>query len=67
MKSYICITNQGFTEAPMNEEIENQQVLGYTEGNTELEAIDNLLKDNPEILEVGFDKSEIIVKELKSV
>lgn len=66
MKNYICLTNQGFTESPTNIEVENQQILGYAVGNSRVEAVANLLKDNPEILDVGFNKSEIIVKELKS-
>lgn len=65
MRSYILITNQGFTESPRNNQIENQQILGYAEGRTKEEAIDNLLNENPEIIQFGFEKSEIIAKELK--
>lgn len=65
MKSYILITNQGFTESPTNDEVENQQILGYAGGRTEEEAIDNLLNENPEIIQFGFEKYEIIAKELK--
>ncbi|MDR1738528.1 MAG: hypothetical protein LBR66_06930 [Candidatus Symbiothrix sp.] len=65
MKKYICITNEGFTESPKNEEVECQQVLGYSSGNNEREAIENLLKECPYIIEYGFDEYEIIVKELR--
>jgi len=65
MKEYICLTNQGFTESPTNQEIENQQVLGYVGGSAEEEALDILLSENPEILSAGFKKSEIILKEVR--
>jgi hypothetical protein len=65
MKSYIILTNQGFTESPIHQEVFNQQVLGYQNGNTENEAIENLITENPQIVVSGFTKDEMIGKELK--
>ncbi len=65
MKKYIILTNQGFTESPTNKSVENQQVLGYAVGNNENEAIKRLLRENPHIIESGFDEGEIMAKILK--
>jgi len=64
MKNYIILTNQGFTESPKNQEIENQQVLGYINSDSEYEVIEKFVKENPWILEKGFSKNEMIVREL---
>ena len=65
MREYIIYTTEGYTIAP-NEVVEvyNCQVLGRAHGNCPEEAKGNLLKDNPWIVEAGFDKSEFIVEQL---
>ena len=47
MKSYIFITNEGFTFQPNSEDyepdIENSQVIGFAKGNNQNDAFNNLL------------------------
>jgi guanylate kinase len=70
MKQYIFITCEGFTQAPWNDktdsapEVENAQMLGRVWGENQQKAEQNLLKENPWILEAGFDPYEIIGYEL---
>ena len=65
MNEYIIYTIEGYTIAP-NEDVgvENCQVLGCAHGSTPQEAKDNLLKDNPWIIEAGFAPAEFIVRQL---
>ncbi|MEK6681415.1 MAG: hypothetical protein AABY79_05560 [Nitrospirota bacterium] len=67
MKSYIFITNEGFTFQPNSEsqepDIENCQVVGFGKGNTVQEALKNMLMSNEYLIETNFD--EIIGLELK--
>ena len=68
MNEYIFYTTEGHTIAPNeNVEVENCQVLGCAFGNNKDEAQENLLKDNPWIGEAGFNKSEFIVRQLKTI
>ena len=65
MNEYIIYTTEGYTIAPNEDvEVENCQVLGRTHGNSPKEAIGNLLKDNPWIVEAGFNKTEFVVEQL---
>jgi hypothetical protein len=64
MNEYIFYTTEGFTQAPNGDDIDNCQVLGIAQGKDNVEAEDNLLKDNPWIIEAGFDPSEFFVKQL---
>lgn len=67
MNEYIIYTTEGYTIAPnKNVEVENCQVLGCTYGNNVGEAKENLLKDNPWILDAKFDETQFIVKQLLS-
>ena len=67
MNEYIIFTTEGYTTAPNESvEVENCQVLGFAFGHDADEAQDNLLKENPWIIEAGFDKSEFIIKQLAS-
>lgn len=52
MVEYIFYTTEGRTQAPNGKEIENSQVLGIVSGNSQKEAKENLLKENP--LDNGF-------------
>lgn len=67
MKSYIFITEEGFTYQPNSEspepDIENCQVIGFAEGNSPEEAFDNLIAENGYLLGTNFD--EIICYELR--
>ena len=64
MSEYIIYTTEGFTQDPNGNDIDNCQVLGCVSGNTPQEARDNLLKDNPWIIEAGFVPAEFIVRQL---
>lgn len=65
MNEYIFYTSEGHTEAPNeNVEVENCQVLGCSHGIDKCEAQENLLKENPWIVEAGFDPAEFIVRQV---
>ena len=64
MAEFIIYTTEGFTQDTNGNDIENCQMLGIAKGKDKLEAKDNLLKDNPWIIETGFDKSEFIIRQL---
>lgn len=67
MKSFIFITTEGFTFQPGSEnsesDIENCQVIGFAQGQNEQKAFENLVQENPYLIETTFDK--IICIELK--
>ena len=67
MKSYIFITVEGSTYQPESElvesDIENCQVIGFGYGADEVEAFDNMLEENQDLLETTFD--EVICMELR--
>ncbi len=67
MNEYIIYTTEGYTIAP-NEDVEvgNCQVLGIVKGKDKVEAKDNLLKENPWIIEADFNPTEFIVRQLLS-
>lgn len=66
MKSFIFITNEGFTYQPDSEssvpDIENSQVIGCGNGENAREAFFDMLKSNGYLLETSFD--EVIGLEL---
>ena len=65
MNRYIIYTTEGYTIAPKeNNEKENCQMLGEACGNNPDEAKENLLKDNPWIIEAGFSPEEFIIRQL---
>lgn len=73
MKRYIFVTAEGTTFAPWNvgideaPETENCQMLGIASGENQQEAEQNLLKENPWIVEAGFNSDEITSYELVEV
>lgn len=60
MKNYIIITDEGFAFQPdsnsVEPDIENCQLIGFSSGRTEEEALINLIRENPYLLETKFDK-----------
>lgn len=64
MKEFIFYTFQGYTESPLEEPVENIQVLGFEKGRSSEEANKSLLNKRPWIIESGFDEQEIIHKQL---
>ena len=68
MNEYIFYTPEGHSIAPNeNVEVENSQVLGTARGKDKVEAKENLLKENPWIIEAGFTPTEFIVRQLADV
>ena len=65
MNEYIFYTPEGYTATPNeNFEVENCQVLGFAKGKDKVEAKENLLKENPWIIEGGFCPAIFITKQL---
>ena len=68
MKKFIFITSEGFTFQPGSEDyepdIENMQVIGFGEGDTVDNAVDNMIKENPYLKDTKFNK--VIGIEVKS-
>lgn len=66
MKSFIFITNEGYTYQPESTsaepDIENCQVLGFGKGLDMDEAFKDMLETNPYLLETSF--SEVIGMEV---
>lgn len=54
MRQFIFFSNEGYTSAPEGTHVENCQLLGGAAGETPEEALDNLLSDNPWIMNTGF-------------
>ena len=59
MNTYIFYTDEGYTIAPNGKDIESLQVLGIEDGETEIEALANLYKNNQWIKVNDFSESEI--------
>ena len=68
MKTYIFITDEGYTYQPNSNspepDTDNCQVIGFAKGNNQDEAFANLIKDNEYLLDTNFNK--IIALELKN-
>lgn len=64
MTTFIFYTDEGYTIAPNNENIDNLQVLGFEEGETIEEALVKLYENNEWIKEKGFTKWRIRCKAL---
>lgn len=67
MEDFIFYTTEGFTQAPNGNDIENCQMLGIAKGKDKVEAKDNLLRDNPWIINAGFDPAKFIIRQLVAV
>ncbi len=67
MNEYIFYTPEGHTIAPNeNVGVENCQLLGTAKGKDVVEAKENLLKENPWIIEASFVPTKFIAKQLVS-
>ena len=67
MKGYVFYTAEGFTESPSSEQVENLQILGFENGNTEQEALYKLLQNNEWIELCGFDTTQILARQLATL
>lgn len=67
MPEYIFYTSEGYTISPNNNELDSLQILGFEKGNNFEEAKQNLINNNPWIIDSGFNldeiKSKIIIDE----
>lgn len=59
MGRYIFYTDEGYTIAPNDEELESLQILGIENGNSREEALANLYKNNEWIKTNGFAESRM--------
>lgn len=59
MAKFIFFTDLGYAISPKGEELENLQILGIEDGQTEEDALKKLFKENKWILESGFSKENI--------
>lgn len=59
MTTYLFYTDEGYTVAPNNKELDSLQILGMEDGETEKEALANLYCRNKWIKENGFSESRI--------
>ena len=66
MKSYVFYTAEGLTESPTGEIVDNLQILGFENGNTQKEALHNLMKNNEWIERCGFDTTQILAHQLET-
>lgn len=65
MNEYIFFSTEGKTYPPKGDkDIENCQLLGVATGHTPNDAKNNLLKQNPWIVERGFNTYKIICEQL---
>ena len=59
LKHYIFITTEGYTFKPKSDlaepEVENCQVLGFSDGINKEEAFKNFLKDYKYVKDLGFN------------
>lgn len=67
MADFIFYTTEGFTQDPNGNDIENCQMLGIAKGEDKVEAKDNLLEENPWIIEAGFTPAEFIIRQLAAI
>ncbi len=58
MPQFIFITQEGLTQAPNLEDIENLQVLGITNGETSRQAFENLLEENDWIRDSDYTEAQ---------
>lgn len=65
MNEYIFYTMEGCTYPPHAEkEVENCQVLGFANGENPGEAKENLIKENPWIIECGFNPNKTLCRQI---
>ena len=65
MKDFIIYTTQGTTCGPIiNVDVENCQLLGIVQSNTEVDAINELFDKNEWICLAGFSKDYVVAKQL---
>lgn len=64
MNEYLIYTFGGFCQAPNGDSIDNCQVLGRAKGEDEVEAIENLLLENPWIIGSGYERKDFMIVQI---
>lgn len=64
MREFVFYTEEGYTESPTGKTVENLQILGFAMGANEENARKILLKENPWIIECGFNERCVFSKEI---
>ncbi len=64
MQTYIFYTPEGRTFSPLQEEVENLQVLGFGQGENEEAALQQLLAEQTWILQMGFSAEAILSRRI---
>ena len=64
MREFVFYTEEGYTESPTGKTVENLQILGFAMGTDEANARKILLKENPWIIEYGFNEKGLFCKEI---
>lgn len=65
MNEYLFYTIEGYTFSPMEDcEVKNCQLLGRAKGENAKEAKNNLMKENPWIIELGFNADSIFSEQI---
>lgn len=64
MQTYIFYTPEGRTFSPLQEEVENLQVLGFGHGENEEAALQQLLVEQTWILRAGFSTEAILARRI---
>ena len=64
MKKFVFYTFEGYTESPTGKTVENIQILGFENGQSEAVARNVLLKNNKWIIDSGFNQNKIVGQQL---
>ncbi len=64
MNKYFIYTTEGYCEDPNGNEISNCQCLGRVLAVDEDEAVEFFLRDNPWVLEDGYNPDEFCIAQL---
>lgn len=64
MKKYIILTTEGHCESPEGEMVDNCQVLGRASGETEYQAVETFLKQNPWVISMDYKPENFIIARL---
>lgn len=64
MNEYLIYTFGGSCQAPNGDDIDNCQVLGRAKGKDEVGAIENLLLENPWIIDSGYERKDFMIVQI---
>jgi hypothetical protein len=64
MNEYLIYTFGGSCQDPNGDDIDNCQVLGRVKGKDEVEAIENLILENPWIIDSGYERKDFMIVQI---